>query len=52
MCGALGGGLACSPWDSGGDEGADSVSVAFCLGVFVGAEDMAYGECVAGGRLG
>ena len=52
MCGALGGGLVCGPWDSRGDGGVVSVSVAFCLGFLVGAGDMASGGCVTGSRLG
>ena len=38
--------LVCGPWDSGGMGGAVSVSVAFCLGVLVGAGDVASGGCV------
>ena len=52
MCGALGGGLVCGPWDSGGDGGAVSVSVAFCLSFLVGTGDLASGGCMMGSRLG
>ena len=52
MCGALGGGLVCGPWDSGRWGGAVSVSVAFCLGFLVGAGDMTSGGVRDGGPFG
>ena len=49
--GHWGAGLVCGPWDSRGDGSAVSVSVAFCLGLLVGAGDMASGGCVTRGAV-
>ena len=41
----------CDPWDSQGDKKVISISIAFCLTVFIRNENMTFEECRTKNRL-